>query len=82
MKTIEATMEWLEFCEDELREAKKKVAKKIYKKYGSSIEFPMFLHVDLCNAMNSIFITAPSREEAFRFIQQALNEVSGLEKEQ
>ncbi len=81
MKAIEAPMEWLEFCEDLLRESKRKAAKKIYNKYGNEVAFPMFLHVDLCNAMNSVFISAPNREEAFRFIQQALNEVSGLKQE-
>jgi iron-sulfur cluster repair protein YtfE (RIC family) len=75
MAQIQAPKEWLAECSDLLNDAKKKVATKLYKKYGNSILFPMFLHVDLCEAMHAVFVSAPNHEEALKFIQQALVEV-------
>ena len=75
MTQIHASKEWLDECSDLLKEAKKKVAAKLYKKHGNSVLFPMFLHVDLCEAMHTVFASAPNPEEAMKFIQQALNEV-------
>lgn len=72
---ITAPIEWSRFCSEELNKAKKKIARQLYKKYGDSVLFPMFLHMDLCNAMHSVFVCAPTREESLRFINQALEEV-------
>lgn len=81
MAQIQAAQEWLNECSELLKDAKKKVAKKLYKKHGNSVLFPMFLHVDLCEAMHSVFVSAPNTQEAMKFIQQAINEVSHNFKE-
>ncbi len=75
MVVIEAPTEWLDFCSYELMAAKLKVVKKIGKKFGNQVPIKMFLHVDLCNALHSIFVDSPNCEEALRFINAALQEV-------
>jgi hypothetical protein len=75
MTQIHASKEWLDECSDLLKEAKRNVAAQLYEKYGNSVWFPMFLHVDLCEAMHTIFASAPNPEEGMKFIQQALDEV-------
>lgn len=76
-KTVSAPDEWLDETFTALTNAKKKVATKLYKKYGETVPFPMFLHLDLCHAMDAVYRCAPNNEEAHRFIQAALDEVFG-----
>src|SRR5580692_1538968 len=78
---ITAPFEWSKDCATWLQEARTEVARKIYEKYGETVKFPMFLHIDICNSMKAIFHFAPDREEAIRFINAALKEVSDKHKE-
>jgi hypothetical protein len=81
MTLITAPPEWLEFCSDQLSQSKRRIARKLYAKYGNDVPFPMFLHVDLCNALYAVFTFSPSKEEADKFITQAITQISERFKE-
>lgn len=81
MVKISASLEWLQFCTDELKKGKQKAAEKVYKKYRNTVHFAMFMHVDLCQAIYSFFQHTQTEQDAIDFINQSIEEVKRMSKE-
>jgi hypothetical protein len=81
MRIITASTEWVEEADQLILKGWRDAARQLYQKHGNSVPFPMFMHVALCQIIDTAFRDAPNAEEAEKFVMQALNEVKTHLKE-